>query len=59
MPQDVTCLDFASPRFTITGRQDRRAGVTKQINTAVQGNKGVASDSIIIDDRHPEMGGTI
>jgi hypothetical protein len=59
MPQDVTCLDFASHRFTITGRQDRRAGVTKQINTAVRGNKAVASDSIIIDDGHPEIGGTI
>lgn len=59
MPQDVTCSDFASPRFTITGRQDRRAGVTKQISAAVQGNEGVASYSIIIDDGHPEIGGTI
>ena len=59
MPQDVTCLDFASPRFTITGRQDRRAGVTKQISMAVQENEGVVSDSIIIDDGHPEIGGTI
>lgn len=59
MPQDVTCLDFASPRFTITGRQNRQAGVTKQISAAVQGNEGVASESIIIDDGHPEIGGTI
>jgi len=33
--------------------------VTKQISAAVQGNEGVASDSIIIDDGHPEIGGTI
>ena len=59
MPQGVTCLDFASPRFTVTGRRNRRAGVTKQISAAVQGNEGVASDSIIIDDGHPEIGGTI
>jgi hypothetical protein len=59
MPQDVTCLDTASPRFTITGRQDRLAGVTKQITAAVLGNEGVASDSIIIDDGHTEIEGTI
>jgi hypothetical protein len=59
VPQDVTCLDSTSPRFTISGRQDRLAGVTKQITVAVLGNEGVASDSIIIDDGHLEIGGTI